>query len=520
MAGQFRNVSDATYALVAELLESGRDVTVRGATTKEFLGRRSTLEQPLERYVFLPGRGADPVAQFAETIWVLAGRNDVPWLSRYLPRAPEFSDDGGATWHGAYGPRLRAWAGCDQIDQVRRLLRADPASRRAVMSLFDPARDFGQGRDIPCNNWMSWTIRDGRLHLAIALRSNDIVWGFSGINAFEWSVLHEMLAFWLGCKVGTATYFAASLHLYDRHFEKARRITSQPRPSTPYEGSIGVARFQTRWDDLPAALDRWAELEARISHDPNPPLGHFGAVGDPFLDSGLCLLRLHWGNQTWTAERLQRELEALPETDYALAARRHFSRIRADYAKIDPVEPLVAREPQVVRFRQAIQRLHERKDRAYGAAWRRRGERLSILPNIARKIDRLEEFRRTGLVLVGETTLDTAVDLYVYVAKYVNYLKYDGGNDAQFGDHQAFADLVAAQRFDSGGREPGRAIDEAVSAFEDLWPKVEAGASSHQRADLAAALLKASAAVLQALVEASPASAEAFIAKELADATA
>ncbi len=45
--------------------------------------------------------------------------------------------------------------------------------------------------------------------------------------------------------------------------------------------------------------------------------------------------------------------------------------------------------PQDV-FREVVTRLHRVKDAAYRDAWKRRGEVISILANIARKVDRLE----------------------------------------------------------------------------------------------------------------------------------
>ncbi|HEX9540875.1 MAG TPA: hypothetical protein VGA04_22150 [Streptosporangiaceae bacterium] len=40
-------------------------------------------------------------------------------------------------------------------------------------------------------------------------------------------------------------------------------------------------------------------------------------------------------------------------------------------------------------FREALRRLHQAKDAAYRDAWKRRGEVISILANIARKAGRL-----------------------------------------------------------------------------------------------------------------------------------
>ena len=60
--------------------------------------------------------------------------------------------------------------------------------------------------------------------------------------------------------------------------------------------------------------------------------------------------------------------------------------------------------------------LHERKDKAYGDSWKRRGEKVAIQANIARKVDRL------GVSDDDETELDTAVDLLVYLIKYRGWL--------------------------------------------------------------------------------------------------
>src|ERR1044072_4534826 len=311
----YRNISFATVDSVADLLQSGAEVSVRGKLTREILGRVTTLQRPWERYLFVPKRHDSVFAQFAETMWVLAGRDDIAWLTPYLPRAPEFSDDG-TTWHGAYGPRLRRWAGSvDQLDQVRQLLTKDIATRRAVMTLFDPALDYGDSKDIPCNNWLSWIARDGELHLSVAIRSNDAMWGFSGVNAFEWSVLHELMAFWLGLETGRATYFAASFHLYDMHFERTRQMNESFHGLTPYDFSIGRAPFLTSGAQFGDKLERWFALEEMIRAEPTLAPFHHGRTGDPFLDSGLVLMHVFWAHQTWGVRRLTEELGHLPAPD-------------------------------------------------------------------------------------------------------------------------------------------------------------------------------------------------------------
>ncbi|POR40061.1 thymidylate synthase [Methylobacterium sp. V23] len=490
-----RNISFATVEGIGAVMESGEDVTVGGQRTKELIHQVAVLDRPLERLLFVPERRNDVFAQIAEALWVIAGRDDIEWLSRYLPRAGEFSEDGGQTWRGAYGPRLRRWAsaGVDQIAHVKRILSDDPVSRRAVMSLFDPEKDLTATIDIPCNNWLSWIVRDGQLHLAVAVRSNDAVWGFSGANAFEWSVLHEMLAHWLGVAVGRQTWIASSFHIYERHWVRARRIAESFHRLTPYDFGVIRAEFRTPWDDFDPALSSWFEAEAAMAADPDAPVPEGVAVSDPFLRASLSALRIRCGSVAWGEERLRVELAALPHTDVAAAVWEHFSRNEPD--RLAALEPGSLADFFAVsakqsapdqRFKQGIKRLHARKDRLYGAAWKRRGELVSVLPNVARKVDRLEVFLKDGIQAGDEAVLDTAIDLYVYATKYRLLLEereepsglLPADAASPFSDHdENFEGLIDSHGFEDGDVNPGPGIRKVVDIFEKLWRSASDGAS-------------------------------------------
>ena len=73
-------------------------------------------------------------------------------------------------------------------------------------------------------------------------------------------------------------------------------------------------------------------------------------------------------------------------------------------------------------FREAVAALHREKDSAYRDAWKRRGEIVSIIANIARKVDRIEYSSEGARVGSNETVLDTAIDLFVYCLKYQTFL--------------------------------------------------------------------------------------------------
>ena len=102
------NQTEALVQVLREIDNNGREVTTRGFTQKEILSSLITIDNPNERAIVLKNRNNNIFALIAETLWVLGGRNDLGFLSHYLPRAIDFSDDG-LTWRAAYGPRLRNW---------------------------------------------------------------------------------------------------------------------------------------------------------------------------------------------------------------------------------------------------------------------------------------------------------------------------------------------------------------------------------------------------------------------------
>lgn len=155
-------------------------------------------------------------------------------------------------------------------------------------------------------------------------------------------------------------------------------------------------------------------------------------------------------------------------------------------------------------LRNAIKALHARKDRAYGAAWKRRGERISIVPNIARKVDRLTAFVDQGVELQDESIVDTAIDLSVYCFKYLLFLAEQHGTlidrlklarpSSPLSDQEEnFNQLVEGAGYDrSEGATIEQLIGEIAQLFEGLWPMVENGASLDLRFSSAQALCSAS----------------------------
>ena len=475
----FDNLSEGLPTILGTLLNSGTEIGSRlGETTKELLHCHIELTKPWQREIMTPVRKASLPAQIAETMWVLSGRNDIGWLSHYLPRAADFSDDG-VHWRGGYGPRIRRWfsprhgTDHDQLAWLVDLLRREPGTRRAVVQIFDPSVDQEPGKDIPCNNWLHFISRDGRLDLHVAVRSNDALWGLSGINAFEWSALLEIVAGMTGLEVGSLHFSTTSLHLYDRHFAKARQIVDASRVVVVHDPRLDSPRFDPTYStglhdmtmgDLDELFALWFEAEEKLRNGESYPVADFP---EPMLRSWLAVIAYHW---SMGAEVFAR----IPEFRGTRLAEAFFESPKRKRVEQTPEGPSQGD------FAEYWARVHKQKNAAYGSSWRRRGEMLGIMANIARKLDRLA----AGTSTPDETQADTAGDLLVYLVKYELWLVNAQSSD----DPEAVAHRLADWTPTTSGRGPNRVLIENLnSLFSELEALVMAPAS---RADYERKLAK------------------------------
>lgn len=413
----YRDVSSALPSLLRHL-EDASEVGSRAGRVKELTHVGITLKEPWRREVLVPCRRANIAAQIAETMWVLGGRDDIEWLANYLPRVYDFSDDG-KRWRAGYGARLRGWepdqddrGPIDQLALVVDKLRTNPLDRQAVVSIWDPALDNEPSKDIPCNNWLSFSSRNGYLDLHVAIRSNDVIWGWSGINAFEWSALLEIVAGLLGLEAGRLHFSTTSFHIYDHHWKKAANILDSEHRTAAYANDelADSPRFELPpekrsleyFDDL---VRTWFQLEEKIRGGVFVE-NQVNRFPEPMLRSWLRVLQWWWtGNEE--------ALDPLKDTRLRAAALEY----SVQRPKLKPESQKTFVSSHSSKFVQASAALHSQKHDAYGDSWKRRGEMLGIMANIARKIDRLGAGDTAD-----ETQLDTATDLMVYLAKYRTWL--------------------------------------------------------------------------------------------------
>lgn len=112
----------------------------------------TTYENPAERVLFWPERDANPIFHLMESLWMLAGRNDLAFVQYFNSRMGQFSDDG-VVLNGAYGHRWRNRFGADQLVELVEHLQKNPDSRRAVLTMWGVDADLAQieeSKDVCC----------------------------------------------------------------------------------------------------------------------------------------------------------------------------------------------------------------------------------------------------------------------------------------------------------------------------------------------------------------------------------
>lgn len=174
-----------------------------------------THSNPERRVLFDAKRDCNPFFHYMESIWMLAGSENVDFPAHFAKQIRQYSDDG-VTLHGAYGYRWRVAFERDQIESTIAQLAKDHHSRRLVIGMWDPHLDMERdGKDLPCNTQLYFRVVDGRLTMTILNRSNDLVWGMLGANIVHMSILQEFVAGSVGLPVGPMYQFSNNVHVYE-----------------------------------------------------------------------------------------------------------------------------------------------------------------------------------------------------------------------------------------------------------------------------------------------------------------
>lgn len=195
----------------------------KGQIVEEF-GNLLTLKNPRARLSRTETKGT-VFSCLGEFLWYMSGSNSLEFIEYYIKGYEKYSDDG-KTIFGAYGPRLFNKCGVDQIGYVLAKLKSNPASRKAVVQLFDADDVVEHHEDVPCTCTIQFVVRSKKLHMHVNMRSND---AFKGLphDVFSFTMLQELVARILGIGLGHYHHSVGSLHLYTDDIPKVDQFLAE-----------------------------------------------------------------------------------------------------------------------------------------------------------------------------------------------------------------------------------------------------------------------------------------------------
>lgn len=207
------------------------------------------IKNPLSRLITVPERDWNYTLPYIESLWLASGRNDMDMVGYYVKKLYDFSDNN-ETMRAGYGPRLRWFNGIaddystgyhqlpdthegksvievDQFKFVEQSFKNDPFTRQAIISLADPAKDcFDQDhnlkrtKDFPCTRNIQFIRNHDKLDVIVHMRSNDFLWGATGVNIFNFTYMQEYFAKILNLQVGDYYHIANNFHYYENFKDK------------------------------------------------------------------------------------------------------------------------------------------------------------------------------------------------------------------------------------------------------------------------------------------------------------
>jgi thymidylate synthase len=168
-----------------------------------------------------------------ELLWFLKGDTNIRYLKEHgVSIWDEWADDSGDLGP-VYGYQWRSWpdpkgGSIDQISQLVEQIRANPDSRRLIVSAWNPAQ-VEQMALPPCHCLFQFYIAEGRLSCQLYQRSADIFLGVP-FNIASYALLTRMLAQVSGLKPGEFVHTFGDAHLYSNHLQQVDlQLSRQPR---------------------------------------------------------------------------------------------------------------------------------------------------------------------------------------------------------------------------------------------------------------------------------------------------
>jgi len=225
---------DQYLTLLRHVLETGHRKSDRtGTGTLSLFGYQMRIDLS-EGFPLLTTKKLHTRSIVHELLWFLKGETNVRYLrENKVTIWDEWADENGDLGP-VYGKQWRDWESADgrHIDQIAELvtlIRRDPASRRQIVTAWNPG-ELQRMALAPCHCLFQTQVAAGRLNLQLYQRSADVFLGVP-FNIASYAILTHMLARECGLEPGVFVWTGGDCHLYSNHLEQARlQLSRDTRP--------------------------------------------------------------------------------------------------------------------------------------------------------------------------------------------------------------------------------------------------------------------------------------------------
>ena len=211
----FNNADSAFDYYKSQILNKGVDFD----DTKALFNVGFTIENPMDNHISCEQRNWKQDYAEAEWQWYLTGDPHVQRLGKIYGKIPEIWKRMANEWGSVNSNYGWQWQRDNQLDNVVAMLKQNPKTRQAAISIYDAKEIKSYEYDTPCTYAVQFTILDNKLNMCVTLRSNDLWYGFCN-DQYCFSRLQLLVANKLEIKLGTYFHFAHNLHLYNNIIEK------------------------------------------------------------------------------------------------------------------------------------------------------------------------------------------------------------------------------------------------------------------------------------------------------------
>jgi thymidylate synthase len=206
----FNTADDAFKDLYDSIMQDG----VERTGTKTLFNVGIEIKKPYINYIVTPWRKWNLEYAAYEWEWYLSGNPNAEKISQRAKIWATMMDDKGNV-NSNYGYQ---WQRNNQIDKVVEMLKKDPLTRRASISLYDGKEIDLYSKDTICTYAINFYIdKDDKLAMQVMMRSNDLVYGFCN-DQYCFSQLQALVSAQLGKHMGSYFHYVANMHIYQKHY--------------------------------------------------------------------------------------------------------------------------------------------------------------------------------------------------------------------------------------------------------------------------------------------------------------